>query len=74
MVFLPPTALMIDSYISKVLSESPPQDLRCPEPLKNEVAYLEFCPWDNLHSLSLPGGIGRFISEMISIDKFLIIG
>jgi hypothetical protein len=74
MVFLPPTALMIDCYIPKVPSESLSIGLQSPELLRNEVGHLEVCCWDNSHSLSLPRGIGRFITEMISIDKFLIIG
>lgn len=74
MVFLPPTTLIIDYYISKVAPESLSIGLQPPELWRYEVGHLEFCCWENLHSLSLPRGVGRFITEMISIDKFLIIG
>ncbi|ODH02619.1 hypothetical protein A4S05_23280 [Nostoc sp. KVJ20] len=74
MVFLPPTPLMIDCYISRVPPKSPSIGLQSPELLSNQVSHLKFCRWDNSHSLSLPRGVGRFIAEMISIDKFLIIG
>ncbi len=65
---------MIDCYISKVLPESLIKGLQPAELLRNEVAHLEFCRWDNSHSLSVPRGVGRFIAEMISIDKFLMFG
>ncbi|RCJ26433.1 hypothetical protein A6V25_03960 [Nostoc sp. ATCC 53789] len=74
MVFLPPTPLIIDCYIAKVPPESLSIGLQPPEFWRNEVGHLKFFCWDNLHSLSLPRGVGRFITEMISIDKFLIIG
>jgi len=74
MIFLPPTPLRIDYYISKVAPENLSIGLQPPKLWRNEVGHLEFSCWNNLHSLSLPRGVGRFITEMISIDKFLMIG
>jgi hypothetical protein len=73
MVFLPSTPLMINYYISRVTERSLSRGYQPSKLEKVPIYQLEFFYWNNLHGLSLPRSIGRFIREIISIYKFLII-